>query len=39
MKKIDVFFLVIITNQVKVDVELVPLDMELGYWETTTLDR
>ncbi len=36
MKKIYVFLLIIIANQVKADVELVPLDMELGYWETTT---
>jgi hypothetical protein len=36
MKKIYVLLLVIIANQVKADVELVPLNMELGYWETTT---
>jgi hypothetical protein len=36
MKKIYVFLLIIIASQVKADVELVPLDMELGYWETTT---
>lgn len=36
MKKIFVLFLIIITSPVKADVELVPLDMELGYWETTT---
>jgi hypothetical protein len=36
MKKIYVLFLIIIASQVKAQVELVPLDMELGYWETTT---
>ncbi|GAC17898.1 DUF3617 domain-containing protein [Paraglaciecola arctica] len=36
MKKIYVLLLIIITNQVKADVDLVPLNMELGYWETTT---
>jgi len=36
MKKIFIFLLIIIANQVKADVELVPLDMELGYWETTS---
>lgn len=36
MKKLFVILLVIATNQVKADVELVPLDMELGYWETTS---
>jgi hypothetical protein len=36
MKKIFVLLLVIATHQVKADVELVPLDMELGYWETTS---
>jgi hypothetical protein len=36
MKKSYVFFLIIFASQVKADVELVPLDMELGYWETTT---
>jgi hypothetical protein len=36
MKKIYVLFLIIITSQAKAEVELVPLDMELGYWETTT---
>lgn len=36
MKKIYVFLLIITASQVKADVELVPLDMELGYWETTT---
>jgi hypothetical protein len=36
MKKIFVLFLIVITHQVKADVEFVPLDMELGYWEITT---
>jgi hypothetical protein len=36
MKKILVFLLVIASHQVKADVELVPLNMELGYWETTS---
>lgn len=36
MKKITILSLIIIATQVKADVELVPLDMELGYWETTT---
>jgi len=36
MKKITVFLLIIIANQVNADVEIVPLDMELGYWEMTT---
>jgi hypothetical protein len=36
MKKIFIFSLIIIASQAKADVELIPLDMELGYWETTT---
>lgn len=36
MKKLFVLFLIVIASQVKADVELVALDMELGYWETTT---
>jgi len=36
MKKIFVFFLIIIASQVKADVDFVSLDMELGYWEITT---
>jgi hypothetical protein len=36
MNKIFVLLLIITTSQVKANVELVPLDMELGYWETTT---
>jgi len=36
MKKILVFLLVIATHQATASVELVPLDMKLGYWETTS---
>jgi len=36
MKVIFVLLLSIATYQVKADVERVPLDMELGYWETTS---
>lgn len=36
MNKLFVFLLVITTYQVRANVELVPLDMELGYWETTS---
>jgi hypothetical protein len=36
MKLFFVLLLSIVTYQVKADVELVPLDMELGYWETTS---
>ena len=36
MKKLFILVLAITTLQVKADVELVPLDMELGYWETTS---
>ncbi|WP_339720611.1 DUF3617 family protein [uncultured Paraglaciecola sp.] len=36
MKKLFILLLVIATHQVKAEVELVPLNMELGYWETTS---
>lgn len=36
MKKLFLLLFVIATHQVKADVELVPLNMELGYWETTS---
>lgn len=36
MKKLFLLVLIIATYQVKADVNLVPLDMELGYWETTS---
>lgn len=36
MKKIFVLFLIVIAGQAKADVDFVPLDMELGYWEITT---
>ncbi|MBL4630031.1 MAG: hypothetical protein JKY14_02335 [Paraglaciecola sp.] len=36
MKKLITFLLIIIASQAKADVDLVPLDMELGYWEITT---
>lgn len=36
MKKIYMLLLIIVANQVKAEVEIVPLDMELGYWEMTT---
>jgi hypothetical protein len=36
MKKLAVILLLISSNHVKANVQLVPLDMELGYWETTT---
>lgn len=36
MKKICLLSLIIIASHAKANVELVPLDMELGYWETTT---
>lgn len=36
MKKIALFFTVIAASYTVADVELVPLNMELGYWETTT---
>jgi hypothetical protein len=35
MKKLYVFLVIVASTQVKADVELVPLDMELGYWEMT----
>lgn len=36
MKKICVLLLMITASRVYADVDLVPLDMELGYWETTS---
>jgi hypothetical protein len=36
MKIIIVFFFTVIASQAKADVDFVPLDMELGYWEITT---
>lgn len=36
MKTIMIFLLVVTAYQVKAEVELVPLDMELGYWETNS---
>ena len=36
MKKLYVLLVFMAATQVKADVELVPLDMELGYWEMTT---
>lgn len=36
MKTMLIFLLIITAYQVKAEVELVPLDMELGYWETTS---
>lgn len=36
MTKLYVFFLIIFASQVKAGVKLVPLNMELGYWETTS---
>jgi len=36
MKIIFVFFYIVIASQAKADVDFVPLDMELGYWEITT---
>jgi hypothetical protein len=36
MKKIALLFTVIASSHLVADVDLVPLDMELGYWETTT---
>jgi len=36
MKKLFMFFLIVIASQAKAKVDFVPLDMELGYWEITT---
>jgi hypothetical protein len=36
MKIIFVFFFIVIASQAKADVDFVPLNMELGYWEITT---
>ena len=35
MKKLWVLLLIIVVSHAKADVEIVPLDMELGYWEIT----
>lgn len=36
MKKLSIFLFIILAHQAKAGVELVPLNMELGYWETTS---
>ncbi len=36
MKKLWVLLLIIVVSHAKADVEIVPLDMELGYWEIKT---
>lgn len=36
MKKLFIVLLIVATHQVRAEVELVPLNMELGYWETTS---
>lgn len=36
MKKLIAGFLVVLIGHVNADVDFVPLDMALGYWETTT---
>ena len=36
MKKLITCLLIVIASQAKADVDLVPLDMEFGYWEITT---
>ncbi len=36
MKNLIVIFLIVTAWNIRADAELVPLNMELGYWETTT---
>ena len=36
MKKILIFVLIAMTSHAQAEIDFVPLDMELGYWEITT---